>query len=41
MMPSSPPADADLLSLLTGLGFQHVEHANPPHRAVLPSDHLF
>ncbi|MCF7790295.1 MAG: GNAT family N-acetyltransferase [Prosthecobacter sp.] len=28
-------------SLLTRLGFQRVECVNHPHRAVLPSDHLF
>lgn len=29
------------ISLLTRLGYQHVERVNHPHRAVLPSDHLF
>ena len=29
------------ISLLTRLDFQRVEHANHPHRAFLPSDHVF
>lgn len=29
------------ISLLTRLGFQHVEHANHPHGPVLSSDHVF
>jgi len=29
------------ISLLTRLGFQHVESANYPHGAVLSSDHVF